>query len=92
MITQIWKKKERNAINKLYSTHHKIGIYFDYDISVANHLNYMRMYWFGEKLIGKVVYNTLNKYMDLPNENEFDTFIKYDKIFDDFKTDILYYF
>jgi bifunctional polynucleotide phosphatase/kinase len=86
--------KNRNEIFKLYGNHYKIGIYFDYGIDLAMHLNYMRMYWFGADLIKKVAYNTMNKKFDKPDEKEFDLLIKFDKILPDFnlESNLKYYF
>ena len=52
------------------------------------------MYWHGADLITKVAYYTLNKNFDIPDEKEFDTFIKLDKIVPDFNLEngIKYYF
>jgi bifunctional polynucleotide phosphatase/kinase len=86
--------KNRNELYKTYNSYYKIGIYFDYDIDLVNHLNYMRMYWFGAELIKKVVYNTLYKKFDVPIEKEFDIFIKLNKIIPDFNLEknLKYYF
>lgn len=88
------KLKDRENLSKIYKNHYKIGIYFDYDIDLANHLNYMRMFWFGEKLIAKVAYNTLNKHYEKPTNKEFDLFIKIDKLIPDFslENNLKYYF
>ena len=86
--------KSRNEIFKQYSNHYKIGIYFDYEIDQAMHLNYMRMYWYGAELIKKVAYYTLNKKIDKPTEKEFDLLVKIDKILPDFnfESNLKYYF
>ena len=86
--------KNRKELFKIYKTHFKIGIYFDYELELAIHLNYMRMYWYGQELINKVAYNTLNKNHDIPDENDFNKFIKLDKIIPDFnlESNIKYYF
>ena len=86
--------KSRNEIFKLYNNHYKIGIYFDYEIDLAMHLNYIRMYWYGAELIKKVAYFTINKKFDKPDEREFDLLIKLDKILPDFNlnSSFKYYF
>ena len=59
------------------------------------HLNYLRMYWFGSKVIGQVIYRTLNKSYTQPEITEgFDNIIHIDKVFYDFNFDnkIKYYF
>lgn len=86
--------KSRKEIFKFYKSHYKIGIYFDYEIDLAMHLNYMRMYWQGQELISKVAYYTLNKNFNIPNENEFNMFINLDKIIPDFnlENNLKYYF
>jgi len=86
--------KSRNELFKIYNSHFKIGIFFDYDIERAMHLNYMRMYWYGAELIKKVAYYTLNKKFDKPLETEFDLLIKFDKILPDFNLEhnLKYYF
>jgi bifunctional polynucleotide phosphatase/kinase len=86
--------KSRNEIFKIYKSHYKIGIYFDYGIDEAMHLNYMRMYWYGAELIKKVAYYTLNKYIDVPTENSFDLLIKFDKILPEFnfESNLKYFF
>lgn len=86
-----------NRIEKLntFSNYYKIGIWFDYPIEVCFHLNWMRMYWFGGKLLPKVTYYTLaNKFVKSDVEQGFDKFIKIDKIFKEFNLDnkIKYYF
>lgn len=86
---------EREKLLKKFSSYYKIGIWFDYDIDVCDHLNWLRMYWFGEKLLPKVTYHTLKKKFNQTNINEgFDKFIKINKIFSDFNFDnkIKYYF
>jgi bifunctional polynucleotide phosphatase/kinase len=86
--------KNRTELYKLYKSHFKIGIYFDYELDLAMHLNYMRMYWYGAELIKKVAYHTLNKNFDIPNEKEFDLFVKLDKLIPDFNLEstMKYYF
>ena len=86
--------KNRNQIYKIYKSHFKIGIYFNYEIDLALHLNYMRMYWYGGELIKKVAYYTLNKKFNKPEEKEFDLLIKLDKIIPDFnlESSMKYYF
>jgi bifunctional polynucleotide phosphatase/kinase len=92
--TNMNSKKRLEILDK-FSTHYKIGIYFDYDIDTCKHLNYMRMFWFGAKLVPQVVYRTINKSINNNNiENNFDKFIRIDKIFYNFDYDdkIKYYF
>ena len=86
--------KNRNELYKIYNSHFKIGIYFDYELDIAMHLNYMRMYWYGSELIKKVAYYTLNKKFDKPNEKEFNLFINLNKIIPDFnlESNMKYYF
>jgi bifunctional polynucleotide phosphatase/kinase len=86
--------KNRKDLFKIYKTHFKIGIYYDYEIDLAMHLNFMRMYWYGQELVKKVAYYTLNKNADLSNEKEFNIFIKLDKIIPDFNLEknLKYYF
>ena len=86
--------KNRNELYKIYNSHYKIGIYFNYELDLAMHLNYMRMYWYGTELIKKVAYYTLNKNFDIPSEKEFDAFIKLDKLIPDFnlENNLKYYF
>jgi bifunctional polynucleotide phosphatase/kinase len=86
--------KSRNELNKFYPNHYKIGIYFNYDLELAMHLNYMRMFWYGTELIKKVAYYALNKNFDIPSEKEFDYFVELNKLIPDFnlETNIKYYF
>jgi len=85
---------KRNYILKDFNSYYKIGIFFDYSIELAMHLNYMRMYWYGAELIKKVGYFTMNKNFVAPTETEFDTFIHIDKVFPQFNLDTKckYYF
>jgi len=85
---------KRNYILKDFNSYYKIGIFFDYSIELAMHLNYMRMYWYGAELIKKVGYFTMNKNFVAPTETEFDTFIHIDKVFPQFNLDekCKYYF
>lgn len=86
--------KSRNELYKIYQNHYKIGIYFNYEIDLAMHLNYIRMYWYGAELVKKVVYNTLNKNFDIPDNKEFNLLITLDKIIPEFnmETSMKYYF
>ena len=80
---------------KLFNDYYKIGIWFNYELDVCFHLNWLRMYWFGAKLLPKLIYYTLKKKFDLIDpEKEFDKFIQIDKIFKEFDLDnkIKYYF
>lgn len=90
---------KNDRINKMkhFVSYYKIGIWFDLDLKICHHLNWLRMYWFGQKLLPNVIYNTLNKKMtpeNLPNHVEFDKFIQIQKIFREFNLDnsIKYYF
>ena len=84
----------RKELLATYKSHYKIGIYFDYSIELAMHLNYARMFWYGGELIKKVAYYTLNKKYEEPNKNDFDMYINLNKILPHFKIDSLlqYYF
>ena len=85
---------KRAAILKEFNSYYKIGIFFDYSIELAMHLNYMRMFWYGAELIKKVGYFTINKNSVTPTESEFDTLICIDKVFPQFNLDTKckYYF
>ena len=88
-------KSGRDAKIKLFDGYYKIGIWFDYELDVCFHLNWMRMYWFGGKLLPKVTYYTLRKKFVPTNlEIGFDKFIKIDKVFGEFNLEdrIKYYF
>lgn len=92
--TNINTKKRSEQLNK-FNDYYKIGISFDLDDQVLNHLNYLRMYEFDKKLVPKVAYNVLKKNADKLKFNEkFDTFIKINKLFDNYKekTKLKYYF
>lgn len=85
----------RNAKLAKFNDYYKVGIWFDYELDVCMHLNWMRMYWFGGKLLPKVTYYTLRKKFDSNLvETGFNKFIKIDKIFEEFNLDnkIKYYF
>ena len=85
---------KRNTILKEFNSYYKIGIFFDYSIELAMHLNYMRMFWYGAELIKKVGYFTMNKKFVEPDESEFDTLICFNKVFPQFNLDTKckYYF
>jgi len=88
-------KSVRDCKLKLFDGHHKIGIWFDYELDVCFHLNWLRMYWFGGKLLSKVTYYTLRKkFISTDLEVGFDKFIKIDKVFGEFnlKNKIKYYY
>lgn len=88
-------KLEREKKMQLFNSYCKIGIWFNYELEVCWHLNWMRMYWFGEKLLPKVTYYTLNKKFISDNiDDGFDEFIQIKKIFKQFNLDdkIKYYF
>ncbi len=92
--TNLSNKLRKNIINK-YKSYKKIGIWFNYDMDTYKHLNYMRMYWFGTKLINQVIYRTLNKSFNIPEVTEgFDHIIEINKVFLNFNFDnkIKYYF
>lgn len=88
-------KMGRDERLKMFKDYYKVGIWFDYELDVCLHLNWMRMYWFGSKLLPKVTYYTLRKKFDSTNlEIGFDKFIKIDKVFKEFDLEnkIKYYF
>ena len=88
-------KIERDKKMSLFRSYYKIGIWFDYELDVCWHLNWIRMYWFGVKLLPKVTYYTLNKKFDSNNlDNGFDKFIKINKVFKEMNLDdkVKYYF
>ena len=88
-------KSGRDEKINLFKDYYKLGIWFDYELDVCFHLNWMRMYWFGGKLLPKVTYYTLRKKFVPTNlENGFDKFIRIEKIFREFNLDdkIKYYF
>lgn len=90
--------KTRLKLLTTFNSYIKIGIFFDYpmELEVTKHLNYMRMYWFGAKLINPLVYRTLNKSFLKPELTEgFDDLITIDKVFTNFiiqNDKIKYYF
>jgi len=87
--------ESRNKILNNYKDYVKIGITFDYDFDTCKHLNYMRMFWFGGKLISPVIYRTIAKKYIEPTINEgFDYLYKIDKVFKEFNysNKIQYYF
>jgi len=88
-------KLERDAKLNKFESYYKIGIWFNYELDVCFHLNWMRMYWFGTKLLPKVIYYTLNKKFDPINlDKKFDKFIEINKVFLElnFDSKIKYYF
>ena len=88
-------KADRDGKLKQFESYYKIGIWFDYDLEVCWHLNWMRMYWFGGKLLPKVTYYTLRKKFNSDNiDTGFDKFIKISKVFRELNLDnkIKYYF
>ena len=88
-------KTDREEKLKQFESYYKIGIWFDYDLEVCWHLNWMRMYWFGGKLLPKVTYYTLRKKFSSDNiDTGFDKFIKISKVFRELNLDnkIKYYF
>lgn len=87
--------KTRNTKLAKFNDYYKIGIWFDYELDICMHLNWMRMYWFGGKLLPKVTYYTLRKKFDSKLVDKgFDKFIKINKVFSEFNFDdkIKYYF
>ena len=89
------KKSDRDEKLKIFESYYKIQIWFDLELDVCFHLNWMRMYWFGAKLLPKVSYYTLNKKFDSTNlDKGFDKFIVIKKLFREFNLDdkIKYYF
>ena len=93
--TNLNKVDREKKLSKFDNSYLKIGIWFDYELEVCWHLNWMRMYWFGTKILPKVTYYTLRKKFDSTElEKGFDKFIKVDKVFGEFDMDnkIKYYF
>ena len=90
-------KSELELKLKKFDSYLKIGIWFNYELEVLWHLNWMRMYWFGEKLLPKVSYYTMQKKFN-SNKNKinknFDKFFTISKVFREFNFDnkIKYYF
>lgn len=92
--TNLNKLDRDNKLNQ-FKSYYKIGIWFDYDLDVCFHLNWQRMYLFGEKLLPKVTYYTLRKKFDSNNVDDgFDKFIVIKNVFKqiDFNHKIKYYF
>ena len=88
-------KDDRDSKLKQFDSYYKIGIWFDYDLEVCWHLNWMRMYWFGSKLLPKVTYYTLRKKFSSDEiDKGFNKFIKILKVFRELNLDnkIKYYF
>ena len=88
-------KSTRDIKLKQFDSYYKVGIWFNYDLELCQHLNWMRMYWFDEKLLPKVSYNTLKKKFDSNNiSKEFDKFIIVSKVFQEMNINdkITYYF
>ena len=88
-------KSKRETKIKRFETYYKIGIWFNYEFDVCFHLNWMRMCWYGGKLLPNVVYYTLNKNFDSTEiEKGFDNFIKIKKVFNQMNLEdkIKYYF
>jgi bifunctional polynucleotide phosphatase/kinase len=88
-------KLELNGKLQKFQSYYKIGIWFNYDLEVCWHLNWMRMYWFGGKLLPKVTYYTLNKKFNPTNlSDDFDHWVQIDKVFKEMNLDskIKYYF
>jgi bifunctional polynucleotide phosphatase/kinase len=88
-------KNDREKKLKQFETYYKIGIWFNYDFEVYWHLNWLRMYYFGYKLLPKVIYYTLRKKLDSNNiDKGFDKFITINKVFNEMNINnkIKYYF
>jgi bifunctional polynucleotide phosphatase/kinase len=88
-------ESEREKKLKEFKLYYKIGIWFDYDLDTCFHLNLLRMYWFGEKLLPKLVYYTLRKKFNSEEVDKgFDKFIKITRVFREMNLDnkIKYYF
>jgi bifunctional polynucleotide phosphatase/kinase len=65
--------KKRNKYLEEFKDYFKIVIFYDLNMDICMHLNYMRMFYFNKPLISKVVYRTLLK-------SNPDIFSNYDKI------------
>jgi bifunctional polynucleotide phosphatase/kinase len=86
---------ERDNKLNLLKNHYKIAIWFDYDFEICWHLNWLRMYWFNEKLLSKITFYTLRKKFISENiDKNFNKLIKISKVFNefDFNKEIKYYF
>lgn len=76
-----------------FDSYYKIAIWFDYSMDVIKHLNLVRMYWFGSKLLSPIVYRTMNKSFIKPELTEgFDKLITINNVFFNFDDTIKYYF
>ena len=85
--TNMYSNKRTSKLN-MFKYYYKIGIFFDYNIDIAFHLNYFRMFWYNEQLVPKVSFYTLNKYFNKDDiNNKFDNFIIINKIFNQFNHD-----
>ena len=88
--------KNRLKILTDFDSHLKIAIWFDYTQEQTSHLNYMRMFWFGSKLISPLIYRTFNKNFTKPEDvaEGFDKLFIISKVFNnfDFSNKIQYYF
>ncbi len=85
----------RKKFMSSFKNYYKIGIWFNYDFDINKHLNYMRMFWFGGKLISPVIYRTLAKKFTKPELDEgFNQLFEIDKVFHqfDYSNKIQYYF
>lgn len=88
-------KSIRDSKLSQFKSYYKVGIWFDYNLELCWHFNWMRMYWFGAKLLPKITYYSLRKKLDHTNlEDGFDKFIKINKVFKEMNLDnkIKYYF
>lgn len=91
--TNLNEKTRKNKLSELFS-YRKIGIWFNYNIDICLHLNYMRMYWFNEILVPKVSFYKLAKSNQHINNKDFNYFFEITKVFNEFNYDkqIKYYF
>ncbi len=81
--------KKRNKYLEEFKDYSKIVIFFDLDMDICMHLNYMRMYHFNKPLISKVVYRTLIKSNPDISSNKFKEFnnsITVNKLFNAFNS------
>ncbi len=92
--TNLNTKSRKNIIDS-FPTHKKIAVWFNFEMDIYKHLNYLRMYWFGNKLINQIIYRTLAKSYSIPELSEgLDNIIEINKVFNNFNFDnkIKYYF
>ena len=65
----------RHEILEKFNNHFKLGIFFNYDLLVVKHLNYLIMTKDNGNQINKITYNILSKKFIKPKEDEFDKLI-----------------